>query len=79
MRCQEISHHPISLSGSGVELIPLCRDLYLQVDIDWKPRPYLNVVSNDTLVKLYEKNSANFGVEFERDDAILRQVCNFSF
>ncbi len=46
-----------------------------KVDVDWKPRPYLNVVSNSTLVKAYEENAGQLGVELETDENILRLVC----
>lgn len=36
-----------------------------QVEIDWDERPYLNVVTNNTLGDLYEKNATQVGVVFD--------------
>ena len=37
-----------------------------QVEYEWRPNPYQNMISNDILCNLYEKNAAVYGLHFEK-------------
>ncbi len=39
----------------------------LQVEYEWNPRPYYNMVQNPTLSSLYEQNALALGLEFPSD------------
>ena len=37
----------------------------LQVDIDWHPKPYANMITNNIMADLFEKNATSIGIGFE--------------
>ncbi len=47
------------------------RFFFLQVEINWEKKPYFNVISNETLSRVFEQNAAAIGVEFDSEE-----ICN---
>ncbi len=45
--------------------------LCLQVDIQWNPEFYKNVITNKIVASLYEENSKHLGIEDLKDEKLL--------
>ena len=46
----------------------------LQVEIEWDKKPYLNVITNNTLGDLYEKNATQVGVVFDEANSQVKHA-----
>ncbi len=47
---------------------------FLQVEINWEKKPYFNVISNETLSRVFEQNAAAIGVEFDSEEFCNKNV-----
>ena len=43
--------------------------MFLQVEMNWSPRMYENMITNKCLAELYTRNAVELGVKLEDDEA----------
>ena len=49
------------------------------MEIKWMEKPYLNVVTNNTLADVYSKNDTPLGMKFETDLDKIKQACPLNY